>query len=229
MTDTPPTPLPAAKPAANGPREQLNTLLVAGEALVCHGLQHRLYALIHRRKVTAATTARFIHMTRPLLGGYHPVDIRWQDLKDARITVGMFTASLAVTYYANRSDTAAGDGDERTLRCASLTIEAAQGLYRECQAQELAWREKRRVRTMEEMRASSGGVQIATGVYGPGGTGGGFEEPPRLATSAASASASASTRDDPVERLSRARAMLKEGLITDAEYEAIKARVVGGL
>ena len=227
MTDTPP-PRPAPTPAASGPREQLQTLLVAGEALIAHGLQHRLYALIHRREVTAATTARFIHMTRPLLGGYHPFDIRWQDLKDARIAVGMFTATLTIRYYANRSDTAAGDGDERTLRCASLTIEAAQALYRECQAQELAWREKRRVRTMEEMRASSGGVQIATGVYGPGGTGGGFEEPPRIAA-ASSASSSASTSDDPVERLSRARVMLKEGLITDAEYEAIKARVVGGL
>ena len=30
-------------------------------------------------------------------------------------------------------------------------------------------------------------------------------------------------------RLSRARTMLTQGLITDAEYEAIKARVVGGL
>ena len=225
MTDTPP---PSA-PAANGPREQLDTLLVVGESLLAYGLQHRVYALLHRREVAAATTARFIHMTRPLLGGYHPFDIRWQDLKDARITVGMFTASLTVIYYANRSDTAAGDGDERTLRCASLTIEAAQALYRECQAQELAWREKRRVRTMEEMRASSGGVQIATGVYGPGGSPPGFEEPPRLAAASSSASSAASTREDPVERLSRARAMLKEGLITDTEYEAIKARVVGGL
>lgn len=228
MTDAPP---PSPQPApANGPREQLDTLLVAGEALLAHGLQHRLYALLHRREVTAATTARFIHMTRPLLGGYHPFDIRWQDLTDARITVGMFTATLTIRYYANRSDTASGDGDERTLSCASLTIEAAQALYRECQAQELAWREKRRVRTMEEMRASSGGVQIATGVYGQPGVGGmGAEEPPRITAASASSAASASAGDDPVERLSRARAMLKEGLITDAEYEAIKARVVGGL
>ena len=35
--------------------------------------------------------------------------------------------------------------------------------------------------------------------------------------------------DDPVERLSRAKTMREQGLITDAEYEAIKARVVGGL
>jgi hypothetical protein len=35
--------------------------------------------------------------------------------------------------------------------------------------------------------------------------------------------------DDPAERLSRAKKMLAEGLITDAEYEAIKARIVGAL
>ena len=178
--------------------------------------------------MAAATTTRFIWMRRPLLGGYEPTDIRWQDLKEAKITVGMFTASLVLTYNASLADTAGQDNVERTLRCASLTIAGAQALYRECQAQELAWREKRRVRTMEEMRASSGGVQIATGVYGqPSGMS--AEEPPRLATSSASAASSASAGDDPVERLSRARTMLKEGLITDAEYEAIKARVVGGL
>ena len=228
MNDAPPSPPPAPAPAPHGPGEQLRTLLVAGEALVGHALQHRLYALLHRREVAATTNNRFIHMTRPLLGGYHPFDIRWQDLKDARITVGMFTATLDIRYYANRSDTAAGDGEERTLRCASLTIPEAQALYRECQAQELAWREKRRVRTMEEMRASSGGVQIATGVYGQGPGSTGAEEPPRLSTASAAATSAASS-DDPVERLSRARTMLKEGLITDDEYEAIKARVVGGL
>lgn len=212
MTDAPSTHAPS------GPQAQLETLLTAGEALVAHALEHRLYALIHRRHVAAATTARFIWLTRPLLGGYKPADIRWQDLKEARITVGMFTASLDLVYNASLADTAVADGGERTLRCTSLTIAAAQALYRECQAQELAWREKRRVRSMEEMRASSGGVQIATGVYPQGAS---AEEPPRLAASAAP--------DDPVERLSRAKTMLAQGLITEPEYEAIKARVVGGL
>jgi hypothetical protein len=214
MTDATSTPA--------GPEGQLQTLLTAGEALVAHALEHRLYALVHRRHVAAATSARFIWLKRPLLGGYEPVDIRWQDLKEAKITVGMFTASLVLTYDASLADTVVPDGPERTLRCASLTIAAAQALYRECQAQELAWREKRRVRSMEEMRAQSGGVQIATGVYPQGG---GAEEPPRLTAAAPPAGGP----DDPVERLSRARAMLQQGLISEPEYEAIKARVVGGL
>jgi hypothetical protein len=218
MTDAPSTPAAPAR----GPETQLETLLTAGEALLGHALEHRVYALLHRRHVAAATTARFIWMKRPLLGGYDPLDIRWQDLKEAKISVGMFTASLVLTYNSSLADTAMQDGGERTLRCASLTIAAAQALYRECQAQELAWREKRRVRSMEEMRAQAGGVQIATGVYPRGAR---VEEPPRLTAVAPAAGGP----DDPVERLSRARAMLAQGLITEPEYEAIKARVVGGL
>jgi hypothetical protein len=34
---------------------------------------------------------------------------------------------------------------------------------------------------------------------------------------------------DPTERLRKAKEMLDDGLITDAEYESIKARVVDGL
>jgi hypothetical protein len=34
---------------------------------------------------------------------------------------------------------------------------------------------------------------------------------------------------DPTERLQRAKDMVAKGLITDAEYEAIKARIVSGL
>jgi hypothetical protein len=34
---------------------------------------------------------------------------------------------------------------------------------------------------------------------------------------------------DPTDRLRKAKQMLDDGLITDAEYETIKARVVDGL
>ena len=41
--------------------------------------------------------------------------------------------------------------------------------------------------------------------------------------------ASGGTGGDPNERLRRAKQMLDDGLITDTEYESIKARVVDGL
>jgi hypothetical protein len=206
---------------------QLQALLVPGEVAVACAAQHRLYALLHRRYLAAATTGRFIFMRRPLLGGFRPFDVRWQDVKDAKLTVGMFSATVTLTYSANLSDSAGGEGDLRVLQVSGLRREPAQALYRQCQAEEQAWREKRRIRSIEEMRAQAGGVQIATGVYperggqAPGPAGGERPLEPQVA---------AMSRDgDPAERLSRAKKMLAEGLITDAEYEAIKARIVGAL
>ncbi|HEX3700871.1 MAG TPA: SHOCT domain-containing protein [Phenylobacterium sp.] len=212
----------AAATGGGGPIwDQLQTLLVAGESVRAWALQHRIYALAHRRQVAAATSGRFIFMTRPILGGYDPVTIRWQDLRDARLQVGMVSAALTIGYSANLSDTAGGEGGERSLRVAGLEIGPAQALYRECQAQEQSWREKRRVRSIEEMRAQSGGVQIATGVYPQGGGVG----PDRVIDPPGAAG----REDDPAQRLARAREMLRDGLISDAEYEAIKARIVGAL
>jgi hypothetical protein len=197
-------------------REQLQTLLVSGETVRALALQHRLYALLHRRHVAAATSGRFIFMSRPLLGGYQPFDVRWQDLKEARLTVGMFSATLTLGYSANLSDTAAGEGETRMLRASGLERAAAQALYRECQAQEQSWREKRRVRSIEEMRATAGGVQIATGIYPPTANDAAIED-------------RRSPPDSPAERLSKAKDMRDQGLITDAEFETIKARVIAGL
>ncbi len=201
------------------PLQQLQTMLVDGEVVIAHAMQHRLYALIHRRNLAAATSGRFIFLKRPLLGGYLPITLRWQDIKAAEITVGMFSAEVILTYSGNLSDTAAGEGHILTLRASGLTIEAAQALYRECQAQEQSWREKRRVRTIEEMRAQAGGVQIATGVYPQ-------NDPSHVAEGR---TLPGSAADNPVDRLARAKTMLDQGLISDSEYEAIKAKIVGSL
>jgi hypothetical protein len=206
----------SSAPSQRGPAQQLQTLLIEGESVRAMAVQHRLYALLHRRNVAAATTGRFVFMTRPLLGGYQPVDVRWQDLKDAQLTVGMFSATLTLTYAANLSDTAAGEGAPTVLAATGLRIAEAQALYRVCQAEEQAWREKRRVRSIEEMRAAAGGVQIATGVY-------------PTAAEPALERRGAVAPEDPAQRLGKARRMLEEGLINDAEFEAIKARIVGGL
>jgi len=162
-------------------------------------------------------------MTRPLLGGYQPFDVRWQDIKDAQLAVGMFSATVTLVYTANLSDTASGEGDVRVLRASGLCREAAQALYRQCQAEQQAWREKRRVRSIEEMRAQAGGVQIATGVYPQGGPQGGAE---RITEQPSSASTQS---EGPAQRLSRAKDMLDQGLITDSEFQAIKAKIVGAL
>jgi hypothetical protein len=209
-------------PEAEGRRaiwDQVQTLLIPGETIAAYSLQHRVYALLHRRNVATATTGRFIFLKRPLLGGYHPTTLRWQDLKEVRLEVGMFSATVTLTYAANQSDTAVGEGEIRVLRVSGMRIPSAQALYRVCQAEDQAWREKRRVRSIEEMRAAAGGVQIATGVY-PGGA-----PDPRVEAT----TVEAHPAETPAQRLARAKEMRDQGLISDAEYEAIKARVVSAL
>jgi hypothetical protein len=200
--------------------DQLQSVLISGESMIAHALQHRLYALVHRRHVAAATTGRFLFLRRPLLGGYQLIDVRWQDLKEARISVGMFTATVTIDFSTNLSDTAVGEADSKSLVASGLTIAAAQALYRECQAQGQIWREKRRVRSLEEMRAHAGGVQIATGVYPSGAA---------SETMSDGAGRIEQRAGDPAQRLARAKAMLVQGLISDAEFEAIKAKIIGSL
>ena len=200
-------------------RSDLETVLVAGETVVAWALQHRLFALLHRRQLAAATSGRFILLTRHLFGGYDLCGVRWQDLRDAGLAVGMFAATVTIAYSANLSDTASGEGDTRVIRVTGLRTEAAQALYRECQAQEQSWREKRRVRSIEEMRARAGGVQIATGVYPQGGT----DRPLELASS------DLAQAENLTQRLNQAKEMLTMGLITDSEYWAIKAKIINSV
>jgi hypothetical protein len=202
------------------PWEQLQAVLIPGEEVWACALEFRLYATLHRRHLAAATSGRFIFIRRPRLGGFHPSDVRWQDLKDVQLTVGLFSATVTLVYAANLSDTAMGEGATQRLVVSSLCKPDAQALYRVCQAQQQAWREKRRIRSIEEMRAHAGGVQIATGVY------------PQAETAARTLELTgpgAGVSETPAQRLARAKEMLAAGLITDSEYEGIKARIVGAL
>ena len=183
----------------------LDSMLVAGEKIQATAVQRRLFALLHRRSLVAATTGRLIGIDRGLIGGFTPVDIRWQDIKSAHIKAGIFGSTLRVTALT-LPDLAIG-GSVRPFEFSGLRKDEAQSIYRICQAQEQAWREKRRLRELEELRARSGGFQGSLGV----------------------GSASSTANEDPTERLKKAKAMLDAGLISDSEYETIKARVISQL
>jgi hypothetical protein len=206
---------PAAPPPADVRLQrglhELESILVPGERLLAYAVQRRLFALTHRRTIVGATTGRFVAITRGLFGGFTLFDVRWQDLHDAGIRVGIFGADLVVSSLATE-DLATRESVGRIMGFRGLRKEQAQAVYRICQAQEQSWREKRRVRDLAELRAESGGVQIGSGFAGTG-----------------PASAAPSASGDPAERLRRAKEMLDSGLITDTEYESIKARVVDAL
>ena len=79
--------------------EQITSLLVPGETIEAWAVQRRFLALTHRRALVAATSGRLIDMERGLFGGFEPRSVRWQDLKEARIAVGVFGASLTVSFF----------------------------------------------------------------------------------------------------------------------------------
>src|ERR1035438_1747769 len=76
--------------------ETLRSLLTADETLEAWAMEHRLFALTHRRVCIAATSGRFLSLTRRLLGGYDSDDIRWQDLKETHIRAGILAADLTL-------------------------------------------------------------------------------------------------------------------------------------
>ena len=188
------------------PLEYLRSVLIPSETLEAWAIQRRIFSLSHRRLLIAATSGRLIQLTRKLLGGFDVSDIRWQDLEEVTLRVGVLGADLLVR--AGRATDLASQGSQgsQRLEFQGLRKEQAQAVYRICQAQDQAWREKRRVRELEELRARSGGIQVSgAGGYAPPGMTG---------------------QPDAVRRLQEAKQMLDGKLITDAEYEAIKAKIV---
>jgi hypothetical protein len=214
-----------ADPGMNGPQDPepgldsalatLRGLLTSGETLEAWAVQHRLFALTHRRACIAATSGRFIWLNRRLLGGYESADIRWQDLKETRISAGILAADLTLVAQSS-SDLNIGAEVNRVWTFAGLRKDQAQAIYRICQQHDQVWREKRRIRELEELRAKSGGVQIGGAQMGAG-------------QGTYSGSDAAGAESEPTRRLRQAREMLEAKLISDSEFESIKARIVSGL
>jgi hypothetical protein len=193
-----------AEADVSGPLAQLHSVLIAGETLEAWVIQRRAYALTHRRVLIAATSGRLIVLTRRLLGGFEVTSIRWQDLEEVTLRVGMLAAELYVRAGKATDLASMGAAGAQRVEFQGLRKSQAQAVYRICQAQDQAWREKRRVRELEELRARSGGIQVTS----------------------APLSASSGFEGDAVRRLQEAKQLLDAKLITDAEYEAIKAKIV---
>jgi hypothetical protein len=187
--------------------DHLNSVLIEGETVNSWSIQRRLFALTHRRVLIGATSGRFIVIKRGLFGGYTMHDLRWQDLGDIQLHVGIFGADLHLKLYS-RSDLASSRRPVQIVLYSGFRKEQAQNIYRLSQTQEQAWREKRRIRELEELRAKSGGFNV-----------GAFQDSQTAITQS----------DDSVTRLKKAKDMLDNKLITDSEYESIKAKIINQL
>jgi hypothetical protein len=196
----------SSETGAERPLAQLRSVLIPGETLEAWAIQLRPFAVLHRRQLVAATSGRLVVLVRRLLGGFDVATIRWQDLEEVTLRVGLLSADLAVR--AGKATDLASLAVPGTQRAEfrGLRKEQAQAVYRICQQQDQAWREKRRVRELEELRARSGGIQVGSA-------------PSAFGVSAAGES-------DAVRRLQEAKQLLEAKLITDSEYEAIKAKII---
>jgi hypothetical protein len=197
----------------------LQGLLTVDETLEAWAVQHRLFSLSHRRVLIAATSGRFLSLTRRLLGGYDSQDIRWQDLREIRIHAGILAADLTLVAQSS-SDLNISSEVNRVWTFEGLIKDQAQSIYRICQQHDQVWREKRRVRELEELRAKSGGVQIGGQMGGQINGNSGYATAPIPAAGAESES---------MRRLRQAREMLEAKLISDAEFESIKAKIIADL
>jgi len=186
------------------PLADLRSVLIPAETLEAWAIQRRIFALSHRRLLIAATSGRLVVLVRRLLGGFDVSTIRWQDLEEVTLRVGVISADLALRAGQATDLASLGAQGSQRVEFQGLRKEQAQAVYRICQAQDQAWREKRRIRELEELRARSGGIQVMSGP----------------------APAGLATDSDAVRRLQEARKLLDAKLITDAEYEAIKAKIV---
>jgi hypothetical protein len=171
----------------------VSKILTPHEEILYIALQNNTALSIAKDSVVA-TNNRIICYKPSILGRVAFEDFLWQDVKDDKITQGFLATDFSV-------ETVRGKRAELT----SLDKDQAKRLYAICQQMEQEWREKRRVREMEEARAKAGGVNIAA---------------PQSGNAPA---------DDPVAKLAKAKQMLDQSLISEAEYESLKARILSSM
>jgi hypothetical protein len=175
-------------------------LLTAGEAAMCIIVQlpWPAYLAWSRRQIVVATNQRLIILARGLFGGFTMRDVQWQDLLDAQVTERSATAVFGCEFFASTK--------RGRFTVQGLPSARAFGLYRICQEREQEWREKNRVREMEEAHAKAGGLLGGMGMRG-GQAGAGAM----------------------MQQLQQLQQLRQTGTISDVELESMKAKILAGM
>ncbi|MBM2812032.1 MAG: uncharacterized protein HW416_2791 [Chloroflexi bacterium] len=169
-------------------------VLTQNEEILYIAMQNQM-ALSLRKDCVVATNNRVILYRPDILGRVNFDNFLWQDVRNAQIQQGMLSSEFQVETV---------DGRRNAL--GNLDKEQAKRLYGVCEQMEQEWREKRRVREMEQDRARAGGVVVSAAPGAP-----------------------ESSAEDPVEKLAKAKAMLDQNLISEIEYEALKAKILAAM
>jgi hypothetical protein len=195
--------------AADKIKVAVSGVLTSGEQIVAVATQIVINSPF-RKDSAVVTNRRFIIFRPKILGRMDLEDFLWQDVTDIRLSTKLLGAEITVT--AKRRD---ADGSLRTKTGTvdGLDKPAALRLYAEAQRFEEEWREKNRVRQMEEERARAGGVYL----QGAG------------AHNLSSGMSGSSSPDSIEQRLAKLKELHQKGLITDAEFESRKAQIISEL
>lgn len=184
---------------------KLNATLMQGEKIVASSVQHRGFALMRRRLAVAITDSRIIIVRPGLLGGFKMSDIQWKDLKDVQLEENVlddvFGSNLTFAHL---------NGGVGGMVVNGIKTKTAAEIYARAQSEEQAWEEKRRVRAMEEVRAAAGGVTVHAAPQ----------------ASPASGTAPPSGGNRIVEAIQQAKSMLDGGVISDAEFQEMKSKIL---
>ena len=180
--------------------EEIGSILTSGEKILAVSTQNAINSPI-RRDSAIVTNRRIIHYSPKMLGRMEMVDMLWQDVVNLKLATKMLGAVISV------------EGNGRHCVIDGLEKASARRLYTVAQEIEEQWREKNRIRRMEEERARAGGVYFSGGTT-PGLT-------PGLSGTAAPASIE--------ERLEKLKSLHAKGLISDAEYESRKTQIIAEL
>ncbi len=186
-------------------KSKVESILTKGERVAGVAMQNAINSPV-KRDFALVTNRRFIIFRPKLFGRMDLVDFLWQDIDNVSVSTQVLGATLVVRVKGNTRDMP----DHMSI--AGLEKDQALKLYAKAQELEEQWREKNRVRTMEEERARAGGVYL-----------GGHDR-------GASPSGAGSGNNLSVEvRLTKLKALHAKDLITDAEYESRKAQIISEL
>lgn len=197
--------------------QKVQQTLMPSETLHISAVQLRPFAFWSRRKAIGVTDSRIIVIARGLFGGFTMRDIQWKDLQDAELCEQVLPeicgSSLSFAFrkgdFGSRANVQRGTGVNSsglpTLLVGGVPCEEARSIYSRAQAEEHAWEEKRRVRAIEETRAAAGGVYLNTGPAG--------DETKKEGGSL-------------VEQLTKLKQLLDGGVISDAEFQEMKSKLI---
>ena len=196
---------------------KLNDILMKDETIIEKGIDKRPFALTSRRQVFAVTNSRIIRIARRRLGGFEMDDFQWKDLKDAQVSENVLSSfcGSTLTFEADNREIRLGSGVENHCFTFFPEYKVSSNAYKYSQQAEQSWEEKRRIRAMEEKRAEAGGIMI------------GQNTSPALSTGTVSqGNQNPTSKTDITDELFKLKKLLDEGIISDAEFQEMKSKIL---